>query len=215
MSETTSPALGRREQNKAERRAAIVQLAMRSFIQNGYEATTMSAIAKAMGGSKGTLWSYFNSKEELLAAVIDSAAAAFQSFMATALDTEQDVRLVLTQFCETFIERISRPEAIALQRLVVGQVDRFPEIGRVFFEHAPAINHAILSAYFSRQMAAGVIRADDPGEAARMLLDLCTGGYHDWVLYGVETQNAAIERREAARVVQQFLRCYGAVGQPA
>jgi hypothetical protein len=57
-------------------------------------------------------------------------------------------------------------------------------------------------------MAAGVIRADDPGEAARMLLDLCTGGYHDQVLYGVETQNTAIERREAARVVQQFLRCY-------
>ena len=40
-------------------------------------------------------------------------------------------------------------------------------------------------------MAAGVIRADDPGEAARMLLDLCTGGYHDQVLYGVETQDAA------------------------
>jgi hypothetical protein len=56
------------------------------------------------------------------------------------------VRLVLTQFCETFIERISRPEAIALQRLAVGQVDRFPEIWRVFFEHAPAINSGIKKA---------------------------------------------------------------------
>ena len=215
MSETKSPPLGRREQNKAERRAAIVQLAMRSFLENGYEATTMSAIAKAMGGSKGMLWSYFNSKEELLAAVIDGAAAAFQSFMAAVLDTDQDIRTVLTQFCETFIERISRSEAIALQRLVVGQVDRFPEIGRVFFEHAPAINHATLTAFFSRQMDAGVIRRDDPSEAARMLLDLCTGGYHDLVLYGVETQNTAIERREAARVVEQFLRCYSPVGQSA
>jgi AcrR family transcriptional regulator len=215
MSETKSPTLGRREQNKAERRAAIVELAMRSFLANGYEATTMSAIAKEMGGSKGTLWSYFNSKEELLAAVMDSAAAAFQSFMATVLDTKQDIRLVLTQFCETFIERISRSEAIALQRLVVGQVDRFPEIGRVFFDHAPAINHATLTDFFSRQMAAGVIRADDPGEAARMLLDLCTGGYHDQVLYGVETRDTAIERREAARVVRQFLRCYSPAGQSA
>jgi TetR/AcrR family transcriptional repressor of mexJK operon len=41
-----------------------------------------------------------------------------------------------------------------------------------------------------------------------MLLDLCTGGYHDRVLYGVEAPKTAIVRREAARVVQQFLRCY-------
>gem|GEM_PF-6945919 len=46
-----------------ERRAAIVQLALRSFLAHGYEATTMSAIAKDMGGSKGTLWSYFSSEE--------------------------------------------------------------------------------------------------------------------------------------------------------
>jgi TetR/AcrR family transcriptional regulator, mexJK operon transcriptional repressor len=209
MSETQTPAPSRREQNKADRREAIVQLALRSFLAHGYEATTMSAIAKEMGGSKGTLWSYFRSKEELLAAVIDSAAAAFQSFMGAILDPEKDIRVVLTRFCETFIGRISSPEPIALQRLIVSQADRYPEIGRAFYEHAPAINHASLADYFSRQMAAGMLRADDPEEAARMLLDLCTGGYHDRVLYGVEGTSKTIERREAARVVRQFLRCYG------
>jgi TetR/AcrR family transcriptional regulator, mexJK operon transcriptional repressor len=203
-----SEAPGKREQNKAERRATIIQLAMRSFLENGYEATAMSAIAKAMGGSKGTLWSYFSSKEELLGAVIDTAAAAFQSFMTTVLDPKQDIRVVLTRFCETFLERISRPEAIGLQRLVIAQAERFPEIGRLFYNHAPAINHATLAQFFSRQMEAGVIRADDPNDAARMLLDLCTAGYHDRVLYGIEAQNAAVERREAARVVRQFMRCY-------
>ncbi len=209
MSDTQTHAPGRREQNKAERRAAIVQLAMHSFLARGYEATTMSAIAKEMGGSKGTLWSYFSSKEELLAAVIDSASAAFQSFMGAMLDPEKDIHVVLTRFCETFLERISRPEAIGLQRLIVSQADRFPEIGRVFYDHAPAINHATLSDFFKRQMAAGVLRNDDPDEAAQMLLDLCTAGYHDRVLYGVERTSKTIERREAARVVRQFLRCYG------
>ena len=198
MSDTQTPAPSRREQNKVERRAAIVQLALRSFLAHGYEATTMSAIAKEMGGSKGTLWSYFSSKEELLAAVIDTASAAFQSFMGAILNPQKDIRVVLTRFCETFLERISRPEAIALQRLIISQADRFPEIGRVFYDHAPAINHATLSEFLKRQMAAGVLRADDPSDAARMLLDLCTAGYHDRVLYGVETQDAAIERREAA-----------------
>ena len=208
MRETQTRALSRREQNKADRRQAIVQLALRSFLAHGYEATTMSAIAKEMGGSKGTLWSYFSSKEELLAAVIDSAAAAFQSFMGAILDPQKDIRVVLTRFCETFLERISRPEAIALQRLIISQADRFPEIGRVFHDHAPAVNHATLSDFLTRQMAAGALRADDPEEAARMLLDLCTGGYHDRVLYGVEGTSKTVEKREAARVVKQFLRCY-------
>ena len=120
--------------------------------------------------------------------------------------------MVLTRFCETFLERISRPEAIALQRLIIGQAERFPEIGRLFYDRAPAINHATLARFFSQQMAAGIIRADDPNEAARMLLDLCTGGYHDLVLYGVAAADAAVERREAARVVRQFLRCYSTTG---
>jgi TetR/AcrR family transcriptional regulator, mexJK operon transcriptional repressor len=209
MNEAQNTAPGRREQNKADRRAAIIQLALRSFLTNGYEATSMSAIAKEMGGSKGTLWSYFGSKEELLAAVIESLSARFQSFMGEILDTKKDIRVVLTRFCETFIERISRPEAVALQRLIVSQADRFPEIGRVFYDHAPAINHATLSDFVKRQMSAGVLRKDDPSEAAHMLLDLCTAGYHDLVLYGVKGVSRAVEKREAARVVKQFLRCYG------
>jgi TetR/AcrR family transcriptional regulator, mexJK operon transcriptional repressor len=209
MSDTQNPTPGRREQNKAERRAAIVKIALRHFLAHGYEATSMSAIAKEMGGSKGTLWSYFSSKEELLAAVIDAASALFQTWMAEILDPKKDIRSVLTRFCETFIERISRPEAIALQRLIVSQADRFPEIGRVFHDHAPAVNHATVSAFIKQQMAAGVLRDDDPNEAGRMLLDLCTAGYHDLVLYGVEQVSRAAENRQAARVVKQFLRCYG------
>ena len=209
MSVTPTTAIGRREQSKAERRAAIIQLALRHFLAHGYEATSMSAIAKEMGGSKATLWSYFSSKEELLAAVIDGLSERFQSFMGEILDSKKDIRSVLTRFCETFIERISRPEAIALQRLIISQADRFPEIGRVFHDHAPAINQATVAAFLKQQMAAGVLRDDEPNEAARMLLDLCTAGYHDLVLYGVQKPSRTLAQRQAARVVKQFLRYYG------
>jgi hypothetical protein len=41
-----------------------------------------------------------------------------------------------------------------------------------------------------------------------MLLDLCTAGYHDRVLYGVEPASRTVEKSEAARIVKQFLRCH-------
>ena len=45
----------------------------------------MSTIAAALGGSKGTLWAYFPSKEALFAAVLDDVTAAFRTELADAL----------------------------------------------------------------------------------------------------------------------------------
>src|ERR1700759_2440179 len=98
---------GQREQSKEKRRAAIIEIAKRSFLEKGYENTSMSAIAVEMGGSKGTLWTYFTSKEELFSAVLENIATVFQSSTAMTLNTEQDTATVLTRFCETFIGRIS------------------------------------------------------------------------------------------------------------
>jgi AcrR family transcriptional regulator len=87
MCMTTEKApLGKREQRKAERREAILDIAQQSFLDQGYDRTTMSGVAEAMGGSKGTLWSYFDSKEALFAAVIDRAAAHFRADLTGALD---------------------------------------------------------------------------------------------------------------------------------
>ena len=62
---------GKREARKEERRLAILDVAKRSFLESGYSATSMSAISVELGGSKGTLWNYFPSKEELFAAVLE------------------------------------------------------------------------------------------------------------------------------------------------
>ena len=55
----------------AERRSAIMDCAEDIFLEEGFQAASMSAIAARLGGSKGTLYNYFESKEELYAAVIE------------------------------------------------------------------------------------------------------------------------------------------------
>ena len=64
--------VGKRELNKARKRAEIVDIATRSFFEHGYAATSMSAIAETLGGSKTTLWSHFSSKADLFTAVVDA-----------------------------------------------------------------------------------------------------------------------------------------------
>lgn len=208
MTDIPTTPMGRREARKAERRIAIIELATRTFLENGYDRTTMSGIAADLGGSKGTLWSYFASKEELFAAVLDSATVAFRSLMTSILDPELPIDDVLVGFAEKFISRITLPDAIALQRLIVSEVERFPEIGRIFYDRAPGRSRLLLAEYLSIHMEAGALRRDDPGEAAGTFLSMCAGSYPQRLLWGIEKRDENEVRREAARIAVNFLRCY-------
>ena len=201
--------LGKREQRKAERREAILNIAQQSFLEQGYDRTTMSGIAEAMGGSKGTLWSYFESKESLFEAVIDRAAAYFRADLMAALDPRGKPETGLLRFAESFIQKITSDDAIALHRIVVGESPRFPELGRIFYARAPGVMHDMLAGYMAIQMEAGTLRKDVPMKAAAMFLSLCDGGHHKRVLWGVEPYSDATAKAEAAIAVEHFLRAYG------
>ncbi len=68
-----------------DRRALILRRAGRVFLKRGFSETSMSEIAHAVGGSKSTLYSYFNSKDEIFA---EFMAAEISRRMAIAFSTE-------------------------------------------------------------------------------------------------------------------------------
>jgi TetR/AcrR family transcriptional repressor of mexJK operon len=167
---------GRRETRKLERREAVVIVAYACFLQNGYAGTTMSSIAAQLGGSKGTLWSYFPRKDELFAAVLDHATATFRAQLSNILKPCSDVELSLKQFCEGFIKRVISPESIASHRLVIAEAGRFPEIGEIFYLRAPSVTQNLLSEYLVRAMDEGRLRHGNPQDAAWLLVHLCLSG---------------------------------------
>ena len=74
------------------KRAAIVAAARAEFLAHGYGATAMSAIAARVGGSKTTLWTYFPSKQELFAAVVDDSVERFGAALDVPLEPELPVK---------------------------------------------------------------------------------------------------------------------------
>ena len=80
------------------RRAAILAVARTAFFAHGYGATSMSAIAATLGGSKTTLWSHFRSKEALFAAVIDDVLARHCGAIGAALPLDSPVAATLERF---------------------------------------------------------------------------------------------------------------------
>jgi TetR/AcrR family transcriptional regulator, mexJK operon transcriptional repressor len=202
--------ISKREARKCERRAWMLEVARQSFYENGYAATTMSEIAAKLGGSKGTLWSYFPSKEALFTAVIDDATTEFMRQLSEVLELHEDVRSTLERLCLHFVTKVTAPMSIGLHRLVNGEGGRFPELGRIFYERGPKNVKALIGEYFEQCMEDGSMRRADPLLAANHLLGLCMMGTHQKLLLNVIDEPAVEElKAEAAAAVDAFVRAYG------
>lgn len=209
MSDTFAPPSSRRNANREARREAILDVASGWFLAHGYAGTTMSAIAAALGGSKGTLWSYFPSKEQLFAAVVERAAQGFRSQLTLLLNPDDDVEVALARFCRQFLRKVTSPEAVALHRLVVAEANRFPEVGRIFYDLAPLPTQRLLADYIASAMEAGRLRTDDPTSAAQQLLAMCIFVNQQRLLIGVlKEMTSDLIEADVARAVPMFLRAY-------
>ena len=213
---TSSPdnaCLSRREARRRDRRDAIIAVAKRSFLENGFAATTMSSIAAELGGSKGTLWSYFPGKEELFAAVLRDATGVYHASLAELLDTGGEVEPTLLRFSHDLLRKVTSPDAIALHRLVAAEASRFPKMGAIFQELAPLSTRNLLARFLEAAMAKGQLRQADAMLAARALVVLTLSGCHQQMIWGDMRAPAAGQiDADVSFAVDCFLRAYAPDG---
>jgi len=164
-----------REARREDRRDAILDVAQACFVAEGYGATSMSTIAARLGGSKGTLYNYFKSKEDLFDAVVRRSCARLWTRL-DQIPQQGEVRTVLTSMALDFLNHLLSPEALAIHRLVVGEGERFPELARLFYEAGPKIGHERNARLFGQMMDRGVLRRADPVLAMHQYKGLLLSG---------------------------------------
>ena len=199
----------RRAARRESRRDAILEVAARTFLEHGYAGTTMSGIAAQLGGSKGTLWSYYPSKELLFGAVLDRVTTAFREQLTLTLNADDPIETTLTKFCTKYLTKLTVPQSLALHRLVIGEATRFPEMGRIFYERAPWKTQELLASYLDQAMDRGELRRHDSFAAAQYLTALCIARSHQQLVTGVldELPPERI-REEVDDAVAIFLRAF-------
>lgn len=201
--------MSKREERRGERRAAILETAGEYFLEHGFAGTTMSAVAAGLGGSKGTLWSYFSCKEDLFAACIEGKVEKFRDELVSLLDPATPLRPAIEGFCRSFMDKIREPHSVALYRLLVGQGARAPEASRIFFERAPGVIEALLTAFLRGHVEAGRLRDEPPLEMAQVLISLCNGTSHQRLLLGLSATQAPYKAPAPERITELFFRLYG------
>lgn len=198
---------------KDDRRDTIVAIAREAFAADGYAGTSMSSIAARLGGSKGTLYSYFKSKEELFIAVVQKKCQKILAMLNEAeIQGGGDLRATLTNFGEHFAELILSDESVATFRLATAECGRFPEIGRAIYNSGVRQNHRRMEEFLAHAREQGQLRSDaDVEVAAEQFLDLCLTGLHRkrlWNVIGNPTEQEI--RTNVANAVSTFMRAFGA-----
>ena len=201
--------VSRRDARRESRRDKMLDVAEALFLEFGYAGTTMSNIVTELGGSKGTLWSYFPSKSSLFSAVVDRASLAFRQKLSIILNADEDLELTLSDFCREYLRKVTLSESLALHRLVAGEATRFPEIGTIFHDHAIRPTRKLLADFLAIRMDKGCLRKSEPSVAAQQLLALCMAGCHQQLVFGVIDRAAPeLIERDCRQGVTCFLDAY-------
>jgi TetR/AcrR family transcriptional repressor of mexJK operon len=153
----------------ARKRRAIVQAATTVFLRNGYLGTSMDEVAALAAVSKQTVYKHFADKErlftEIILGTIDQVGEPFHTEVLTLGDTD-DLETELGVLARRLMAAVMAPDVLALRRLVIAEADRFPQLGRTYYERGPGRTAAALAVHFQRLAERGLLRLDDPLTAA-------------------------------------------------
>lgn len=160
---------------RGDRRELILDVASEVFIVEGYAATSMSSIAAKLGGSKGTLYNYFKSKEELFVAYVQRHCEFHRGQIGDLLNEEGEARPVLTAFARRYLRVFTSEKTLQNWRVISAESAKSPEIGRMFYESGPLRGAKLVAEFLQKAVDRGELRISDTLQAAHQFTSLIHG----------------------------------------
>jgi AcrR family transcriptional regulator len=167
VAEKTTPQIA--EDNVKRRR--IIEGARAAFLEQGFDAASMNDIARIAGVSKGTLYVYFQNKEQLFQAICSEECLSQAEGLFNFDADDSDVETTLTRIGIDFVTLVCRPEKASSARTVIAIAERMPEIGRAYYETGPARGIALLSDYLKKKVKKRILAIDDCEVVAAQLIE--------------------------------------------
>jgi len=191
-----------------ETRAVILEAARHEFASNGYAATSMESVARSSGVSTKTLYRLIPNKAALFEAMITDRIDRFTSVVRVRASQDTELQTALRDALIVCGELILDGEVIALQRMILGESEKFPEIAETFYQKAIRRTEGTLADWLKAQHARGRIEIDDADAdaVAGMLLGMLVFQPQRAVWFGHAQPpgREALERRAEA-VARTFL----------
>lgn len=189
----------------------VLEGARTVFLRDGFEGASVDDIAREAGVSKATLYNYFPDKRILFIEVAKAECCrqeeAHDEMMAHSAPPEEALRVAADRMMRLILSPFGRN----VFRVCVAETERFPELGREFWDSGPARIRAKMIAYFEQAMERGELQIEDVELAADQFAELCKANLFSKLMFGIQD---SFSEEEIARVadgaVATFMARFGA-----
>ncbi|RUM22150.1 TetR/AcrR family transcriptional regulator [Rhizobium vallis] len=198
----------------ASKRADILAAAKASFLDTGYEGTSMESIAKGANVSIMTLYRHAESKDDLFLAVISNACDPDDEAERAQMEAllEKPLRDVLLWAAAMTQNRLTDPDTIALMRTVIAGASRFPGLAEMAHKSLVGNLEGMVEFMLGLKRESGGVSAERRHELAVRFIDRLLGTHMLGVLMGMPGPSPQ-EQEERAEIAADAL--IAALGQPA
>jgi AcrR family transcriptional regulator len=193
------------------RRELILDVAQAVFLEEGFANASMSTIAARLGGSKGTLYNYFKSKDDLFNAYVLRRCLWQDEIFALPLENEAPNE-TLRRIGRAYLTRVLTDFNLRNFRLISAEAERSPDIGLTFYNAGPRLGGERVAELLAGMAKAGHLDLDgeDPLDVAHQFLGLVQSRYFKARLCNAIPELTAKQiEDEAALATRTFLRAFG------
>lgn len=164
-------AVRRWRRRKEARPSEILEAALKLFVERGYNATRLEQIADAAGISKGTLYLYYSSKEDLFRSMVREVLLPHvERFEKQALDHQGSARDLLRAMAFGWWQSVGGTELAGIPKLMIAEANNFPELARYYVEQIIERARKLVGNIVQRGIDQNEFRKCNTDLAARTLL---------------------------------------------
>lgn len=152
----------RRSRRKEARPGELLAAALDLFVEKGYAATRVEEVARRAGVSKGTLFLYFASKEELFKAVVrENLSGRFAQWNDEFDRFEGSTQEMLRYCLFNWWERIGSTKASGIPKLIMSEAQNFPELAKFYQTEVMQPGSNLIGRILQRGITSGEFRPMD------------------------------------------------------
>src|ERR1700731_4320438 len=190
----------------AARREAFLAAAREVFEKKGFAEATLDDVIALSGGSQQTLYALFGGKQGLFEAITsDTCETIFKGLTPEQL-APRATDEVLKEVGTRYLAIVTSPSCLSLNRLVIAEAPRIPEVIQRFWKLGPGRSRAFLAEFFDRQIERGLLQMPNSLAAAEYFLEMLSGTVRLQCLIGLRQPPTPEEIEEIVQgAVAQFL----------
>jgi AcrR family transcriptional regulator len=167
-----------------ETRQIIYEAARHEFAAHGFVATSTETVARRAGVSTKTLYRLVPNKAALFEGMVSDRLDRFLSDVNLHAGDHDDIQAALNSALIACAELALDPDVVALQRIILQEMGKFPELAAAFYKNGIARTVAALSKWLRVQVRRGLVELDDVDEAAGILIGMVASAPQRAAIYG-------------------------------